>query len=259
MPGAPPTFGTDDRRRAEGEKARRRREVWDAFQASGVARFPFPPHDKIPNFEGATEATQRLVATEEFKRAHVIKVDPDAPQLPFRTEVLRAGKRLIMAIPRLKEPTCFRLFPEGSHVAPTIAAAMSSGQPLTPPDVPEVDMIVSGSVVVGPRGERIGKGGGFSDLEFGLLAQAGRLSKDLVVATTIHDVQRVDALLPMLPHDVPLDLAATPSGVVRFPPSLPRPKGLIPEDLTPATLSEVPWLSKWLSPAARPSPPLRIP
>lgn len=259
MPGAPPTFGSDDRRRAEGEKARRRREIWDSLQSSGVARFPFPPHDKIPNFEGAAEAAHRLAETEEFRRAKVIKVNPDAPQLPFRTEVLKAGKRLVMAVPRLHEPTCFRLLPERSHAAPTIAAALSTGQPLTPTDVPEIDLVVVGSVAVGTRGERIGKGGGFADLEWGVLAQANRLSKDVVVATTIHDSQMVDALLPMLPHDVPLDLAATPSTLMRFPPKFPRPKGLLAEDLTPATLGEVPWLSRWAPPAARPQPQLRIP
>jgi len=29
-----------------------RETVWDAFEERGEARFPFPPHDRIPNFAG---------------------------------------------------------------------------------------------------------------------------------------------------------------------------------------------------------------
>lgn len=35
------------------DKQRVRDRVWDAMEAAGVARFPFPPHDSILNFERA--------------------------------------------------------------------------------------------------------------------------------------------------------------------------------------------------------------
>jgi len=41
-----------------------RETVWDALEEGGIARFPFPPHDRIPNFEGANEAAQRLTETQ---------------------------------------------------------------------------------------------------------------------------------------------------------------------------------------------------
>lgn len=241
-------MGDADRRRLEGEKSRLRREVWDALQDRGVARFPFPPHDRIANFEGALEAAQRLAATEEFQRAKVVKANPDAPQLPLRTLALRQGKVLVMSVPRLRDPSCFRLFPEGSHATPTIEAAMSQGQPLRPQDVPHIDLLVAGSVVIGQRGERIGKGGGFSDLEWGLLSEVEKVDRSTRVASTVHDLQlRPSSLLPVLPHDVPLDLVATPTQLLRFPPTLPRPRGVMSQELTDATRSEVPWLGKFLA------------
>jgi 5-formyltetrahydrofolate cyclo-ligase len=243
----PPTLGDADRLRLEGEKSRRRRMVWDALEREGMARFPLPPHGRIPNFEGAREAAQELVRTAEFRGARVVKVNPDAPQLPVRSEVLRSGKLLVMAVPRLREPRCFRLLRPGTAVSPTIEGGLSRGEPLLPEEVPPVDLVVVGSVVVGPRGERLGKGGGFSDLEWGLLSARGQVGVGTRVATTIHPLQRSDANLPVLPHDVPLDLAATPAGVERFPTALPRPTGILPEDLSPATLSGIPWLREWMA------------
>ena len=247
----PPTLGDADRLRLEGEKSRQRREVWEALQRERVARFPFPPQDRIPNFEGALEAAKGLAATPEFQAARVVKVNPDAPQLPVRTEVLRGGKLLVMSVPRLRDPRCFRLLRPGSAVPPTIERGMSRGEALLPEEVPFVDLVVAGSVVVGPRGERLGKGGGFSDLEWGLLLAGERVGVATRVATTIHPLQRSEVSLPVLPHDVPLDLAATPRGVERFPAFLPRPAGILPEEITPATLSEIPWLKEWLARRAR--------
>jgi len=44
------------------DKQALRERVWDDLEASGVARFPFPPHGRIPNFDGADEAAERLTA-----------------------------------------------------------------------------------------------------------------------------------------------------------------------------------------------------
>jgi hypothetical protein len=67
----------------------RRAPVWDWLNAEGVARFPFPPHGRIPNFAGAEVAAARLLEIEPWKSARAIKVNPDAPQRPLRAEALR--------------------------------------------------------------------------------------------------------------------------------------------------------------------------
>jgi len=51
--------------------------------AEGVARFPFPPHGRIPNFAGAEVAAARLLNIEPWKSATAIKVNPDSPQRPL--------------------------------------------------------------------------------------------------------------------------------------------------------------------------------
>ena len=63
-------------------KQQLRERIWDLLEAEGIARFPFPPHDRIPNFAGADDAADRLAETEEWQDADAIKANPDAPQLP---------------------------------------------------------------------------------------------------------------------------------------------------------------------------------
>src|ERR687883_508011 len=62
------------------DKAAARKAVWDTLSAKKAARFPFPPHGRIPNFAGARQAAERLLAHPLFQRVRVIKVNPDSPQ-----------------------------------------------------------------------------------------------------------------------------------------------------------------------------------
>ena len=62
------------------EKSAARQWVWDRLVDEGVARFPFPPHGRIPNFAGAEVAAARLLEMEPWKSATAIKVNPDSPQ-----------------------------------------------------------------------------------------------------------------------------------------------------------------------------------
>ena len=81
-----------------------------------------------------------------------------------------------------------------------------------------VDLVVTGCVAVGEDGARLGKGGGFSDLEFALAAAAGLVDEHTVVVTTVHDVQvQPEGSIPVVAHDLHVDLVATPTRVLRVP------------------------------------------
>jgi len=96
------------------DKATARKAVWDSLKAKRVARFPFPPHGRIPNFAGAREAAERLLAHPLFKWVRVVKVNPDSPQRWVRQLALERGITVIMPTPRLKgafrvlDPCAFR-------------------------------------------------------------------------------------------------------------------------------------------------------
>src|SRR5204862_3326505 len=84
------------------DKAAARTAVWDLLSAKKAARFPFPPHGRIPNFAGARQAAARLLAHPVFKRARVIKVNPDSPQRWVRQLALERGITVLTPTPRLK-------------------------------------------------------------------------------------------------------------------------------------------------------------
>ena len=80
--------------------------------------------------------------------------------------------------------------------------------------VPELDLVLTGSVAVNLKGARVGKGGGFSDLEYALLCESGKIDRRTVIATTVHPIQILRENLLMTAHDIPVGLVATPRAVI---------------------------------------------
>ena len=70
--------------------------------ANAWRAFPLPPHGRIPNFEGAARAAERLLAHPVFAHARRIKVDPDAPQRMVRLLALTRGITGFVPTPRLR-------------------------------------------------------------------------------------------------------------------------------------------------------------
>ncbi len=128
--------------------------------------------------------------------------------------------------------------------AATIAGAFRHGRLVTVEEMRPVDMVISGSVAVDRTGTRVGKGGGFADLEYGLAATAGIVSVDTPVVTTVHPMQVLDEELPWTQHDVPLTYLATPEEVIRCSGEWPRPNGIYWEDLEEEKIAQIPLLKK---------------
>ncbi len=198
------------------EKERIRAYIWKLLEERGIARFPKPISGRIPNFLGAEEAAERLSGQEEWKEANVIFVNPDSPQRYVRYLGLLQGKLVIMATPRLREGFLL-LDPKRIPIAryseaSTIAGAFKYGKKVL--EVPKIDLKVTGSVAVDKEGGRVGKGHGYSDLEYGILGEMGAIDGRTPVATTVHDLQIVERV-PMEPQDMPVYLIVTPSSVMR--------------------------------------------
>jgi 5-formyltetrahydrofolate cyclo-ligase len=226
-----------------------RRSVWAAMEREGVSRFPGAP-DRIPNFANARGAAERLGKHPVWKRAKTIKANPDAPQTHSRRLALEQGKTLVMAVPRLRDQHPFRLLDpkkltkDQLREAATIKGALRHGAVIDVEQVPKLDLILCGSVAVNLKGARIGKGGGFSDLEYALLAEAGMVSAKTVVATTVHPIQILRENLPVVGHDIPLDLIATPRAAIEVERAFPRPSGIFWDHLQPPQIHEIPVLER---------------
>jgi 5-formyltetrahydrofolate cyclo-ligase len=108
--------------------------------------------------------------------------------------------------------------------------------------MPHIDLVVSGTVAVNREGVRIGKGGGFSDLEFALLEEAGLIDRQTVLVTTVHPLQVLAGELPETAHDYRVDIIVTPDEVIRTK-GHKRPRGIIWRDLDAEKIAEIPVLS----------------
>ncbi|HEY8489770.1 MAG TPA: 5-formyltetrahydrofolate cyclo-ligase, partial [Dehalococcoidia bacterium] len=190
-------------------KAEVREAVWRALEEAGAAAFP-GPRGRIPNFRGSGQAAERLRTLPEWRRARAIKCNPDYAQRAVRLRALQDGKVVYVAVPRLRgERPFLELDPArlGARLreAITIGGAERLGRHVAVEDLPPIDLIVAGTVAADRTGARIGKGGGYSDLEYALLRSAGKVGEDTVIVTTVHPLQVVDGPLPADPHDISLD------------------------------------------------------
>src|ERR1700751_5533858 len=152
------------------DKSTARQWVWDKLGAEGVARFPFPPHGRIPNFAGAEVAAARLFKIEPWKSATAIKVNPDSPQRPLRAEALRRGITVFVPTPRLrggfKKLVPRRIPPDKIEEAASLSRGDRWSEEVALADMPRLGTIVCGSVAVTPDGGRCGKGEGYSGSSF---------------------------------------------------------------------------------------------
>jgi 5-formyltetrahydrofolate cyclo-ligase len=232
-------------------KAALRQEVWSAMRAARVARFPGAA-GRIPNFTGAEAAAERLRALPAWREAGAMKANPDLAQLPVRQRALEDGKTVYMAVPRLAGPEpFFALDPDHLSEPPRKAASISgatrSARRVMLAEVAPVDLVVMGSVAAGEDGARLGKGGGFADLEFALATAAGLIGPHTVSVTTVHELQvRSVGKIPRTGHDVLVDFIVTPDRVIDCRPGRgPRPPaGICWEDLTEEKITAIPLLAQ---------------
>ncbi|VVD00252.1 unnamed protein product [Leptidea sinapis] len=213
-----------------------RLKVWRHLETNGLAMFPRPVYNRIPNFKGAQEAAAKLAELDVYKNAKTVKVNPDKPQEPVRVLCLEQQKTLYVPVPRLQNGFLNQLvLPEGETGPGAIKKAVSRngmetyGKPLSIEDSVTLDLVVMGSVAVSKEGFRIGKGKGYGDLEFGLMMHMKALKPTTLVVTTVHDCQVFDTLPAELfkPHDVPIDIIITPTQVIETHRVSHRPTGIL--------------------------------
>ena len=226
------------------EKDEIRKAVWQAMRDAGVAAFPGAV-GRIPNFTGSGKAHLQIAELDIWRDARVIKSNPDLPQRPLRRLALEQGKTVYMAVPRLREENCFvELDPariSDYRLASSIKGAAQLGRLVHPDEMHPIDLIVCGSVAVNRKGARLGKGGGYSDLEYAVALTLGLIGERTPIVTTVHPIQLLPGDLPMTSHDISLDFIGTPEELVECEGGVHRPKGIIWEDLGDK-LEEVPIL-----------------
>jgi 5-formyltetrahydrofolate cyclo-ligase len=224
-----------------------RERIWKYPEDNNIARFPRPVYNRIPNFIGAEKAATRIRELKEFAEAEAVKVNPDAAQISVRRIVLEEGKTLLMPTPRLSggflKLDSRKLPVEQVKQAVTISGAFRLADRVPLENLPRIDFIVAGSVAVSLEGGRIGKGEGYSEIEYGILRECGLVKDHVKIATTVHDCQVVESFR-LENHDIPIDYVLTPTKLHRTRTMLPKPVGIYWEEVTPEMLREMPILEE---------------
>lgn len=226
-----------------------RKTIWKLLEEKGVARFPKPIFGRIPNFVGAEEAAHMLCRTPVYRKAEVVKVNPDSPQLEVRRATLRNGKVLLMPTPRLSAGFLLldpKKVPNSSlDEAATIKGSFKFSKSVSPSEIPNVDLIVLGSVAVSREGWRLGKGEGYGEIEYAILKEFKKVDDNVPVVTTVHEFQIVE-YVPHDRYDVPVDYIVTRSSFYEVKPRKAKPSGIYWEDLPTEKVKEIPILQQLL-------------
>ncbi|WP_053216990.1 5-formyltetrahydrofolate cyclo-ligase [Virgibacillus senegalensis] len=221
-----------------------REEKWDYLTEHKLGRFPFPLQNRIPNFKGAEQAAQFVTTIPTYKEAKVIKVNPDAPQLPIRAQVLRDGKVLLVPTPRLKAGFIMvkpEWIPDGEErKAASLSHIKSYGKEIPLAAIPKIDLFLVGSVALHRDGRRVGKGAGFADREYAIIRELG--NPDVPIVGTIHSAQLTDKDIPRDPFDLTVDWIATETELIKISSRYKKPSGIQWELVTEEELEEMPVL-----------------
>jgi 5-formyltetrahydrofolate cyclo-ligase len=228
-----------------------RNKIWRMLEDTGVAVGPAVSH--IPNYVGADMAAWRLAQIPAWQAARNVKCNPDPAQYQLRLRALYDGKVLFCPVPELVQqypymridPAALEARGVSFELAATHQGYMLHGERIEFDEVPVLDFAICGSVAATRSGSRIGKGGGFADLETGIFRALGKITPETPIATTVHSTQIVDdELMTLEPHDSPLDFIATEAERIVTGNTAPRPTGVHWQNVRPDQYESIPFLKE---------------
>jgi 5-formyltetrahydrofolate cyclo-ligase len=160
----------------------------------------------------------------------------------------RRGQARLHGRPKLAAPDPFYVLDPATLTKPPAEAAVrevaARSASLTGVDAMRpIDLVVLGTVAVNEQGARLGKGAGYSDIELGLLTEAGLVTRQTTICTTVHELQVVEEELPEQRYDFRVDVIVTPERVI-WCGQPKRPAGLDWESLSTEQVAAIPVLAR---------------
>lgn len=217
--------------------------VWGQMERGKLLQSQRNSRHRLPYFIGSDEAAQKIADTEEFKNCKTVVINSDSAQEALRVLALKCGKSVFVPVAHVNYggAFCQLVLPAEAELSDELllqaARAASVGETadstlcrqVTVEQMPNIDLFVVGSVAVSKQGYRIGQGDGHSDMDYAVIRTAGRISDSTLVLTCVHDEQVFDRLPGELfgPHDVAVDVIATPTALLRISNRLTKPSGII--------------------------------
>lgn len=223
-----------------------RERIWGKLKsvAKPDTRFHLNFGEVIPDFEGSTQATDRITALPAYATSKFAFITPDNCLVELRRRMIAARKPFVMSTYGI-----FRGFlyiepgavPAGDELYAAWLDGMEHfGRPITLEEITRMgrfDFMVTGASAVSIDGVRFGKGHGYFDLEWGMFTDLGLADDQTPVVAAVHDVQVVEDKLHPSDTDILVDTIATPTRLITVERRGRRPRG-VKWDLINATQLE---------------------
>jgi 5-formyltetrahydrofolate cyclo-ligase len=192
----------------------------------------------VPSFVELLDAAEKLRELREWRDAKVVKVSKSLPR-EMRDWALKEGKILYVSIlGRLDyiDEKCFielkpDLHKDGEQYDSSLREAYLRGQNIAPWEMKKINLWLTTSVAVTPKGAGIGHGTGLADLGYGLCRQFGVISDETTIVSLVNPIQVMDDEVSVERHDVAADYILTPKKIIKTDTPYPRPQGIYWENL----------------------------
>lgn len=145
--------------------------------------------------------------------AAYVALPGEPPTAPLITALGGQGRRVLLPVLLTDGDLDWAPYPrDGRLVARRFGLLEPDTDPLGPDAVAQADVIVVPGLAVGRDGMRLGRGGGSYDRAL------ARVPVGTPTAVLLYDDEVLDAV-PAEPHDRPVTMAVTPSGITRLRPA----------------------------------------
>jgi len=233
-------------------KSTYRYDTWIYMEKNNIAASPRPVTKRIPNFKDSDLACETVSEMPQFKEAKTVVIGPDRPQQKLRYFALKEGKTLLVPSSRLANGLFNKINPpneatdEQINLCATSQGVRTFSTPVGLDDEVNVDLVIMGCSVVTRKGQRLGKGEGFADLEWAMMVSMGAVSTDTTVITCVHDCQIKDELPEDIfqEYDLPVDIIVSPTQTLMVETPLKKPAGIMWSKISERKMEKVPVLKQ---------------
>ncbi|KAE9369060.1 5-formyltetrahydrofolate cyclo-ligase [Stipitochalara longipes BDJ] len=209
---------------SESHKSIIRNKVWSQLRqvAFPDSRFHHDYSSFIADFAGSSRATELLTSLPAYQNAELLFIAPDNCIQELRHHALRDGKTVLVTTYGIRRGF-WLLDPRVISQEKLDAASMLDGlekvgQRVSLADIKnlskKVDLMVTGTGAINPRGLRFGKGHGFFDLEWAMLYTLGVVDGTTQTIAVVHECQVLDEEFQGEEWDTGCDFVVTNARII---------------------------------------------
>ena len=227
--------------------------VWEKLLkvAKPDSRFDLDLSRFVPDFTEREKCDEQLCELPGYRGSQTIFIAPDNSLEAFRVQALKDGKSIIVPTYGMRRGFVLlegmRISSHDRLLAATLDGMERFGRYTTLNDlrnIESVGLVVTGAVAVTKLGLHFGAGDGYFDLEWALLRHCELVTSKTPIAVSVHDCQVIDAQIRPAAHDAVVDIIVTPTKTRICTPSLPKPDGILWNEIRVGSWSSSPYVDE---------------